>query len=195
MSVWDLVRALKEGYNISTVLANILSIGGAIILGQWKSISLADLARHNMIEHDASLIHKDDVNGDEYASTKVDKTLLQHICAAGGKVIPGRMTLEDATRIRVKRESECRKLDGLHAEIARGEIAIAIGILGGKDAAETGVDIGVLRDWMKNERLPADWKPDHTQGLYQTYKMAKFMRERMAELKAEQPHEGTVGSQ
>jgi hypothetical protein len=177
------------------VLANILSIGGALILAQWRSISLADLARHNLIEHDASLIHRDDVNGDEYASTKVDKTLLRHVCAEGGKVIPGRMTLEDAARIRVKRESECRKLDGVHAEIARGEIAIAIGVLGGKDAAQTGVDIGVLHDWMQNERLPADWKPDHTQGLYQTYKMATFMRTRMAELKTEQPPQETAGSQ
>lgn len=157
-------------------------------------MSLADLARHGLIEHNASLGRKDDVNGAEYAPTKIDKKLLHAFCAEGGKVLSGRMTLDDAARIRVKRESICGPLDGVHAEIARGEIAIAIGVLGGKDAAKNGVDIGLLHDWMQNERLPADWKPDHTQNLYQTYKMTKRVRQRMIELKAEQPVEGTVGS-
>jgi hypothetical protein len=179
ISAWDLVCALRNGYNLSTVLACILSFGAILLLGQFRCISLTDLARHNLIEHDASLVHKDDLNGDEYAPTRVDKRLLTALCEEAGKVLPDRMTLEDAARIRVKRETQCYKLDHVHAEIARGEIVISIAVLGGKDAVKNGVSISALHDWLKYERLPAGWKPDHTQGLYQTYKMAKFVRQRM----------------
>lgn len=184
---WDLVHGLKNGYRISTLLACILSFGSMFLLGQYRSLSLSDLARHNMIEHNASLVHKDDRNGAEYAPCKVNRKLLEALCADGGKVVPDRMTLEDAAHIRVKREVECGVLDGVHAEIARGEIVIAIGVLGGKDAAKNGVTISALHDWMQHERLPVGWKPDHTQGLYQTYKMAKYVRDRMREIKAQKP--------
>ncbi|KAG2742093.1 Cloroperoxidase [Suillus brevipes Sb2] len=186
IGVWDLVRGLRDGYHLSTVLACILSFGAVFMLGQYRCLSLSDLARHNLIEHNASLVHKDDLNGAEYAPTRVDKKLLAALCAEGGKVIPDRMTLEDAARIRVKREVACGKLDRLHGEVARGEIVIAIGVLGGKDAAKTGVTISALQEWMGHERLPTGWKPDHTQGLYQTYKMAKFVRERMRAAEAQQ---------
>ncbi|KAJ8589343.1 Cloroperoxidase [Rhizopogon salebrosus TDB-379] len=184
ISAWDLVCALRNGYNLSTVLACILSFSAILLLGQFRCMSLSDLARHNLIEHDASLVHRDDLNGNEYAPTRVDRKLLAALCAEAGKVLPDRMTLEDAARIRVKREAHCKKLDSLHAEIARGEIVIAIAVLGGKDAAKNGVSVSALHDWMKYERLPAGWKPDHTQGLYQTYKMAKFVRRRMEEVGA-----------
>jgi len=184
ISAWDIVCALRNGYNLSMVLSCLLAFGGVLLLGQFRSISLADLARHNLIEHDASLVHRDDLNGNEYASTRVDGKLLAALCAEAGKVFPDRMTLEDAARIRVKREAQCKKLDGMHAEIARGEIVIAIGVLGGKDAAKNGVPISALHDWLRHERLPAGWKPDHTQGLYQTYKMAQFVRQRMRKAEA-----------
>ncbi|KAG1764604.1 Chloroperoxidase [Suillus placidus] len=189
-----LVRALKTGYRLSTVLAYILSFGSMYILGQFKCLSLSDLARHNMIEHNASLAHDDDNNGAEYAPTKVDSKLLAALCAEGGKVLPNRMTLEDAARIRIEREAACGKLDSVHGEIARGEIVIAIGVLGGKDAAKNGVNISSLHEWMRYERMPTGWKPDHTQGLYQTYKMAKFVRERMREAEAQQPSNKPVKS-
>jgi len=184
ISAWDIVRALKDGYNLSTVLACLLSFAGILLLGQFKRISLTDFARHNLIEHDASLVHRDDLDGDEYAPTWVDGRLLDALCAEAGKILPDRMTLEDAARIRVKREAQCKKLDGMHALIARGEIIIAIAVLGGKDAAKNGVPISALHDWMKHERLPAGWKPDHTQGLYQIYKMAQFVKQRMREVGA-----------
>lgn len=175
------------------MLAAILSFGAALMLGQFRSMSLFDLSRHGLIEHNASLVHKDDVDGAEYAPTRVNKKLLDRVCAESGKVIPHRMTLEDAARIRLLRENESGPLDIAHAEVARGEITIAIGVLGGKDAVKNGVDIKVLHDWMQYERLPTDWKPDHTHGLYQSYKMAKYVRQRMREMKAEQPPEETSG--
>ncbi|KIJ59757.1 hypothetical protein HYDPIDRAFT_118099 [Hydnomerulius pinastri MD-312] len=188
VGVFDIVRALKEGYNLSTVLAYILAFGGLFILSQYRDMSLADLARHNLIEHDASLFHLDAHNDDEYAPTAVDESLVKTLCNEGGRYVPGRMTLEDVANIRVKREKEARPLDGVHSEIARGEMAIAIGVLGGKDVATKGLDLDVLRLWAAHERLPDDWKPDHVQGLWHTYKMATVVRSRMKEMKAGKMH-------
>jgi len=154
-----------------------------LILGQYRRISLADLARHNLIEHDASLFHRDAREGDEYAPRCPDNSLLKHVILQGGHYIPGRITLLDVANIRVKREI-ATPLNSVHAEIARGEMAIAIGVLGGRKAATEGLELSALRQWAKYERLPDGWKPDHTQGLYRTYKMAKVIRDRMGELKS-----------
>lgn len=94
------------------------------------------------------------------------------------------MTIEDVANIRVKREAELSEpLRWWQAEIARGEMAIAIGILGGKDADKNGLDLEVLRLWVTQERLPDGWKPDHTQGLFKTGSMAKVIRDRMEAMK------------
>lgn len=146
-------------------------------------MSLADLARHNLIEHDASLFHVDAQIEDEYAPIPTNESLMKVALDRGGRYQPGRMTLEDVANIRVKREAESRPLDGVHAEIARGEMAVAIGILGGESATTEGIDLDVLDLWVRQERLPDGWKPSHTQGLYKTYKMATVIRERMKAIK------------
>ncbi|KAG6334336.1 hypothetical protein ID866_4748 [Astraeus odoratus] len=183
LSVFDLIGALKAGYKLSTPLAWFLSFGAVFILGQFRRISLADLARHNLIEHDASLFHRDAYNGDEYAPRCPDNSLLKSVLEQGGHYKQGRITLDDVANIRVKREIKT-PLDSVHAEIARGEMAIAIGVLGGRNAVTEGLDLKVLKDWAKYERLPEGWKPDHVQGLYQTYKMAKVIRDRMNDMKS-----------
>lgn len=189
IGVLDIVKALKEGYHLSSFLACLLAFGGVFLLSQYRDMSLFDLARHNMIEHDASLFHMDAHNEDEYAPTVSNEQLTKVSLEEGGRYLPGRMTLEDVANIRVKREAESRPLDGVHAEIARGEMAIAIGVLGGVNALNEGLDMDVLRLWVQEERLPEDWKPNHTQGLYKTYRMATVIRERMKAMK-----EGKIGN-
>ncbi|KAF9224663.1 Cloroperoxidase [Gyrodon lividus] len=188
VGVFDVAHALQEGYQLSTFLAYTLAFGGFSLLAQYRKISLFDFARHNLVEHDASLFHLDASNDEEYAPIPVNDTLVKASLEEGGRYIPGRMTLEDVANIRVKREAGCKTLDGVHAEIARGEMAIAIGVLGGKDAAKNGLDLTVLRDWVTDGRLPDNWKPDHTQGLYQTYKMTTVIRDNMAAMKAGSMH-------
>ena len=183
IGVFDIVKGLKEGYHLSTLLAYILAFGGILLLAQYRDMSLADLARHNLIEHDASLFHIDAHDDEEYAPTEPSDSLVKVALEGGGHYLPGRMTLEDVANIRVKREEESRPLDGVHAEIARGEMAIAIGVLGGEKAAAEGLDMDVLRLWVEEERLPDGWQPDHTQGLYKTYKMATVIRDRMKAIK------------
>ncbi|KAH7923193.1 Cloroperoxidase [Leucogyrophana mollusca] len=185
IKIHELVDGLKKGFHLSSVLAHILAIGAVWILGQFRSMSLSDLARHNLIEHDASLVHDDDLDESEYASTKVDPTLLEDLCEQAGQVLPNRITTEDVARIRVKREAVCRRLDTRHAEIARGEMAVALGVLGGADADKAGVEIETLHFWLKNERLPVGWSPSHTQGLLKTIRMTSYIRHRMAQLKAQ----------
>ena len=159
-----------------------------MLLAQYRDMSLADLARHNLIEHDASLFHLDAKEHAEYAPRKADESLIRATLEEGGRYRSGRMTLEDVANIRVKREAESRPLDGVHSEIARGEMAIAIGILGGENSATEGLDLDILRLWVENERLPDGWKPDHTQGLYKTYRMTTVVRERMKALKEGKMH-------
>ncbi|KAI5985543.1 Chloroperoxidase [Pisolithus albus] len=183
ISILGLIRALMEGYGLSTTLSLLLSFGAMFLLGQFRKISLADLARHNLIEHDASLFHRDARKGQEYAPRCPDCSLLKAVVRQGGYYKPGRITLEDVANIRAKREIH-GPLDFTHAEIARGEMAIAIGVLGGPNADKEGLDLEVLKTWVKYERLPDGWKPDHTQGLYHTYKMAKVIRDRMNAIKS-----------
>jgi len=183
IGVFDIVKALKEGYHLSSGLAYILAFGGVLLLSQFRDMSLFDLARHNLIEHDASLFHMDAHNEEEYAPTVSSDKLTKVSLERGGRYLPGRMTLEDVANIRVKREAESLPLDGVHAEIARGEMAIAIGVLGGENAATEGLDMDVLRLWVQEECLPDEWKPNHTQGLYKTYRMATVIRKRMKAMK------------
>ena len=178
-----LIRALQEGYRLSTPLAHFLAHGGVFLLGQAGAFCLKDLARHNRIEHDASLVHDDTNDRDEYAPiapnlSLVKKLLLQ---SKDGQVL----TAEDIARARVERESECPVLDGLHSEIARGEIAIALGLFGRENAGHWGVPLEMLREWLTEERLPEGWKPTHTQGLLQTIRTARDIRIQMATFRAE----------
>ena len=175
-----LIHALQEGYGLSTPLARFLVYGGILLLGQSGAFDLKDLARHNRIEHDASLVHDDTKGRDEYAPTSPDSTLVKNLLlqAEDGRVL----TAEDIARARVQRESQCPVLNGLHSEIARGEMAIALDIFGQGMADHHGVPLGMLREWLAEERLPEGWKPTHTQGLLQTIRTAREIRNLMATL-------------
>lgn len=179
-----LIHALQEGYGLSTPLAEVLVHGGILLLGQNGAFDLKDLARHNRIEHDASLVHDDTKGRDEYAPTKPDLSLVKKLMhlAEDGRVL----TAEDIARARVERESECPVLNGLHSEIARGEMAIALDVFGQGKANHEGVPLGLLREWLTEERLPEGWKPTHTQGLLQTIRTSREIRNMMATFKDEE---------
>ncbi|KAI0959155.1 hypothetical protein AcW1_004071 [Taiwanofungus camphoratus] len=124
----DIMRALQNGFHLSLPLAWFLTYGGFYLLGQRrKRICLADLARHNCIEHNASLAHPDVEHRDEYAPTEICPDLLGDFLrhARDGSL----MTPEDVARARVRRESTYdTPMDPLHAEIARGEMAIVLNL-------------------------------------------------------------------
>jgi Peroxidase, family 2 len=160
-----------------------LAYGAVGLLGQIGAFGLDDLARHNRIEHDASLVHDDTAKRDEYAPISPDSTLLKQFLdnAKDGHL----MTVEDIARARVSREFQSRVLDSVHAEIARGEMAVALGVFHQTNSGKQGIPVDVLRVWMSEERLPDGWKPTHTQGLLQTIRTAQQIRGQMREIEQE----------
>ncbi|KAF9260992.1 Cloroperoxidase [Marasmius fiardii PR-910] len=80
----------------------------------------------------------------------------------------------DVGRMRARREREIapKKMDGKHAEIARGEMAIILGVwersamIKEDGKVKKGIPLPYLLTWLAEERLPEGWKPDHVQGLW-----------------------------
>jgi Peroxidase, family 2 len=180
LTAQTLIHALQQGYGLSTPLAYILSYGGVGLLGQLGAFGLDDLARHNRIEHDASLVHDDTPNRDEYAPILPDSSLVKQFLntAEDGQF----MTLEDIAKARVLREAQSRPLDNLHAEIARGEMAIVAGLF---DSRNRGIPVELLRTWVTEERLPVGWHPTHTQGLFQTMRASWQISSQMKAIRQE----------
>jgi len=172
-----LLHGLQEGYGLSSALAHVLVYGGVALLGQFGSFQLSDLARHNRIEHDASLVHDDTPDRDEYAPITPNVTLIQQFLeqSQDGQVI----TVEDVARARVWRQSQCPVLTTLHAEIARGEMGVALGIFTPPDSDKPAIPVDMLRVWLSQERLPDGWKPTHTQGLLDTMRTTRQINNAM----------------
>jgi len=178
-----IAHALEQGYGLSSQLANFLSFGGVTLLAQIGAFDLDDLARHNRIEHDASLVHDDAKPRDEYAPTPPNPELIKQFLE---EVKDGQFaTVEDVARARVWRESQCPALNKVQAEIARGEMAIALGLFSepDTDTHKQGIPVDMLRVWFSEERLPDGWKPNHTQGLLETMETSTQLRNEMAKIK------------
>ncbi|KAI0066952.1 Cloroperoxidase [Artomyces pyxidatus] len=177
-----LVSVLREVYGLTTPLCEVLAHGGVFLLEQLGPFSLGDLARHNRIEHDASLVHADTAPGREYAPDTPDTGMLEELLdrSHDGKTF----NLEDVAAARVAREAAVRTpLDAKHAEIARGEMALVVGIFSESADGKGGVPLDILRRWFWEERLPDDWKHTHTLGLLQTVRMSKQIRDKMQEMR------------
>ncbi|TFK34359.1 Chloroperoxidase [Crucibulum laeve] len=194
ISAFDLIRGLKACYGLSTPLAVFLSVVGFIILKKVRNISLFEIGKHNAIEHDASLVHHDTPQGQEYAPIDIDQTLVGRLIAdaktgreqgEGPEAGDTRILMDatDVARARVRREKECRPIDSVHAEIARGEMGIILGVWETKTHDNVGIPVEWMRRWIGSERLPDGWKPDHVQGLLDVVKRSKAIRTAMDEMK------------
>ncbi|KAH9483276.1 Putative sterigmatocystin biosynthesis peroxidase stcC [Psilocybe cubensis] len=191
----DLVRGLKACYGLSNPLAYLLAyVGFAIIFRKFGRISLFELGRHGRIEHDASLVHHDTPAGLEYAPIEVDQGLVNALVAdvrPGAKEVEARgeeflMGVEDVARARVRREAECRPIGSVSAEIARGEMALVLGIWEKSTGIKTGVPVEYIRRWISEERLPEGWKPDHVQTLLGVVKLARSLKAATDKLRKEE---------
>ncbi|KAG6877716.1 hypothetical protein C0993_004653 [Termitomyces sp. T159_Od127] len=193
ISPWDLASGLMACYNLSTLLAYFLSFVGFLLLRRIRNVDLHQIGEHGRIEHDASLVHKDTPKGQKYAPTKVHSGLVNLLLSDAktgdeegeGPEYGDRRILMDATdvaRARVRREKECPKLDRMHAEIARGEMGIILGVLEVHAGKNVGVPVEWLREWIGYERLPTGWKPTHVQGFFDVVSRSKAIRTSMQEL-------------
>lgn len=180
----DFVHALEEGYNCSGPLAYFLSYAGILLLGQYGKLSLEDLARHNRIEHDASLVHLDAGPDDEYAPTEADVPYLDRLLADSHDGMY--LTTEDIATARVRREATYKAgIDTLHQELAKGESALMLGIFGKQEHGPDKVPLNVARTWFRDERLPDGWKPVHKQTFFEMVKESSAIRTAMALLRKE----------
>ena len=155
-----------------------------------------------MIEHDASLVHADTPPGEALAPTPVQMYLVELLLndayteAGGGKHIkedfngagarPAWITPSTVARARIRREKESKQLDGFHAEIARGEMGIILGVMEKREGNDVGVPVEWMRQWIGEERMPIGWQPTHTQGFLDTVKRSKAIRVAMEELRKDE---------
>ncbi|TFK53277.1 Cloroperoxidase [Heliocybe sulcata] len=174
-----LIKALQEGYNLTYPLAAFLTYGGFILLGQFAHVSLLDLCRHNAVEHNASLAHADAASGSEYAPNVSQPGYMQALETDSSD--GAHLTNFDVAKARVRREEQSGDMDGVHAEIARGEMALVLRIFGGP---EEKIPLEDLRCWLMEERFPAGWKADHRQTLLQTVRTSGKLRANMSRIKA-----------
>ncbi|KAG6832014.1 hypothetical protein H0H92_006050 [Tricholoma furcatifolium] len=192
LSVWDLVFGLKACYSLSTPLALFLSFGGFALLRRFPftRIDLEQIGEHGKVEHDASLVHDDTPYGQKYAPIKIEPRLVDALIAdAHHKGAAALMDANDVAKARVRREKASPKLDGVHAEIARGEMAIILGVWETRMDKDVGVPAQWLREWIGSERLPSDWKATHTQGLLDVVRRAKEIRAGMESIRAKEKAE------
>jgi Peroxidase, family 2 len=175
-----LLAALQspETYHLSCPLANVLVHGGFFMMHDTKtpSLSLHELCTHNLIEHDASVVHKDAAPGHKFAPSRCDTGLLNKLLASDN------VTLETVARRREELEREA-PLDIVHQEVARGEWALVLDIFGREHDGKLRADD--LRVWLKDNRFPDGWKPTHEQGLMATVSEASQLRKEMNKLRKE----------
>lgn len=150
----QLIRSIHELYGLSYPLATLLTLGGILVCGRWGKLDLESLAKHNRIEHDASLVHQDARDGD---NKNVCPYLVGELLAQSSN---GRaLSWADYARARARREQAASKpLDSLHSNISRGESVMSVMVMG--DGKEVPLD--VAKTWYGEEKLPAGWMPRGT---------------------------------
>ncbi len=194
ISIFKLVGALRACYGLSLPFSIFLAIGSFFLLKRITPVSLEQIGQHNRIEHNASLVHDDCPSTEEYAPIRVVPALLDSL--VGGRrsdekkpdAVAGDdlLDIEDVAKFRVRREQECGPVDSVHAEIARGEMAIALGVWEHKVGSQAGIRKDWLRDWFEHGRLPNGWRPTHSQGFRDTVRRSATLRKMMAQMKAAQ---------
>jgi len=172
---------------------------------QYRTMELHHIGLHNHIEHDASITHDDAPGIDAlYAPWASNHSLFEDFMrdSTAGKD-GNHVDLRDLGTARVRREHESatwsgRIIDALHAEIARGEAALVIGIFG-ESLPETPAHIKhdgddwhwdflavpkhVMRTFWLEERLPENWRPRRTTTLKSTHAGNQRVGDRMKELR------------
>ncbi|TDL16361.1 Cloroperoxidase [Rickenella mellea] len=181
ISILQLVHAVQSVYNISAPLAWTLAAAGTVTCGRGLWLDLHDLARHNRIEHDASLTHADAQPGETFAPDEVDSTLLTEMLHSSPNDF---LTFDDLANIRVRRDGTLHApLDPVHGEIARGECALILKTFGDE---EDRVPKELLSQFMGDEKIPEGWEgPRETVGLINTSAISRKLAKKVASLEAQ----------
>ncbi|TFK69190.1 Cloroperoxidase [Pluteus cervinus] len=158
ISFFELVGALRLVYNLTLPLAFFLTMGGIILGGHQgvlSRIDLHDLARHNAIEHDASLSRSNANSDDQFAPVEVDEYVVARLVSP--TTTHGGFSLRDLAKARMDREVSLHAdLDAVHRVVAAGEASMTWLLM--KDSHGL-VPSKVIKQWYGEERLPDEYHP------------------------------------
>ncbi|PRP76476.1 hypothetical protein PROFUN_15136 [Planoprotostelium fungivorum] len=150
-----LMSALTDGLNVGYDVALLLATGAFSDLGTPETITLEELQKHNMIEHDASLSRLDNYLGD---STKLDQTLFERLLNASSDGIT--ISIPDFVKYRRERQEESKtnnpsEVFGKKQLIAAaGEVVLVSTIFG---SYFSGLPVEAARTFFGSERFPDGW--------------------------------------
>lgn len=163
----------------------ILSTVGVFFCSAWWqlpwTVDLHALGRHNRIEHDCSMTHDDAKPGAAFAPSHPDCKLLCHLLAQGGD--KEYLDMGDFVHARIQRAVKDRKpLDAVHKEIAHGEVALTLLVLGKKRSDDSRVvSRQFIRQWFWEAKLPEGWKkPAKEVSVWQAVSLSQGFKAKIA---------------
>ncbi|KIJ64346.1 hypothetical protein HYDPIDRAFT_90678 [Hydnomerulius pinastri MD-312] len=182
IGIWQLIQAVRSVYNLSFPLAALLALTGILFCGHAMRLDLDALALHNKIEHDASIVHADALEGHSKAPIPVDPDLL-HSFLSHANPHKG-MSLGCLAQVRVDREAGLASpLDHLHSEIGTGEAALCWLLLK-EDNGQ--IPLSTLSQWYGEERIPDDWAPPQKGvGIFDARQKANEVAELMQRIRCQ----------
>ncbi|KAJ7211738.1 hypothetical protein GGX14DRAFT_564968 [Mycena pura] len=195
-----LYSGLMACYGLSSPLAVLLTVGGWLLVERYfgQPLNLLEIGLHNGVEHDASIVHLDCSPGQKNARIAVQPDLVAdfaaHVveraredsCSMEVEERDVLVTERDIALTRVRRERLSKPLSAMHAEMARGEMAIILGVWHRHVDGAEGAPLPWLRTWLVEERLPSGWKPDHVQTLMDVVHRASAIRTEMNRIRKEE---------
>jgi hypothetical protein len=158
-----LATAVVNIYNVDPSFAKTLAEQGfsGVAAKGAKHITLADLSKHDAVEHDASLTRKDEKQGDNHS---VQKDLVEALIADAAPSTYLSIATLAKSRARRERESKAAGSPALSLKattLAYGEAALVLQTLGhlGDQKGKTGFNVPAeaVRQWMGKENLPDGW--------------------------------------
>jgi len=198
----DIYYGLQKCYGLNAIFAGFLSYGGYLaLLKLGRAIPLYEIGRHNKVEHNASLVHRNTPKAQKYAPIEVDPDLVDDLFndirptaeevnaqKAKGEKVAFLLGLEDLARARIRREKEAGPLNRIQARVARGEFAIVFGVFGTTigEKMKMGIPADFLRTWIQDERLPDGWKPTHSTGFFDLFSNENKIRLLVNKMRAEE---------
>ena len=195
VTIPSLIFAVQKCFGVSFLLSALLTTVTMFTTGHFWSANLYELGKHSAIEHDASLVHDDTPKDVKFAPIHVNHGLLKALIddvrprpvVRDGLIDPDDMILVDKydlARVRIRRELQSAPLSAIHAEVARGECALLIGVLGWKKDKREGVPLRRLVEFLGDERFPDGWKPVRTQGLIETIIGSRGMKDAISKMRS-----------
>lgn len=199
MTASEIAKGLQDCYGLAAPFTWFLSYTTFVVLKKFSfKMDLFEVGKHNVVEHNASLVHADTPEGQTHAPIEIDQSLVEALGndataegeiddVGGGTIRQKLLSIEDVARARIRREAETGPVDALHAQIARGEMAIIMAVWGtkAKDSDASGIRVDWIKRWLGEERLPDGWKPTKDSvGFVATRTNNKAIAAAMTELKA-----------